>query len=266
MQSHQGSQPSPHGWPTNRQWRWVRLCWAIATVSIVAAIAPMLGIVDIYGGGGAMIFVGLWLAASSSLVAMLLQSRARAHDRITGEAPPIATGQGEHLAHWSYDRPDWLAHAARDSLIERADKWALWRVVAVFCLVIGGLFLIADPGGGGPAVAAVLLLTLGLIAAVIHFGTAAQERRNQTGVAEAFIGTEGILCHGALHVWRGWGSRLDKVSYPDPQGDLRLTYSAPARYGRQYQTIRVMVPAGKESEAEAVAARLRSVSRAGRSR
>lgn len=266
MQPDQGNRTLPQARPANRQWRWVRLCWGIAVLSMVAAIAPMLGLVDIYDGGGAMIFVGLWLAASSSLVAMLLRSRAHAHDRITGATVSGAPGQGEHLAHWVYDQSAWLAHSARQGAVERADKWALWRVVAAFCLAIGGLFLTADPAESGPAVAAVLLLTLVLVAAVIHFSTAAQERRNQTGVPETYIGTDGIWYHGALHVWRGWGSRLDAVSYPDADGNLRLTYSAPARYGRQYHTLRVMVPAGKESEAEAVSARLSSIRRAGRSR
>jgi hypothetical protein len=266
MQPNHGNQISPPVRPANRQWRWVRLCWGIAALSVVAVITPMIGLVDIYDGGGAMIFVGVWLAVSSSLVAMLLRSRAHAHDRITGAAAPIAPGQGEHLAHWVYDQPSWLAHSARQSVVELADKWALWRVVAVFCLVIGGFFLIADPTEGGPLVAAVLVFTLVLIAAVIHFGTAARERHNQTGIPEAFIGTDGIWYHGALHVWRGWGSRLDAVSYPDVDGNLRLTYSAPARHGRQYQTLHVMVPAGKESEAEAVTARLSAIRRNGRSR
>lgn len=228
----------------------MRASWLIALAGLIMMALPILGIVEIFAGGGAMLLIGLWLAASALVVSFLMRSRARAHDLIVGVEGSAPAGR---LAHWTYELGPWREHVDRDYAVERAGKWALWRLIALFCVVIGGAFWLFDPDGGGPAVALVLLGVLALLALVVNLGTSSAFHHHAKAPGQVFIGRDGVWYNGTLHVWRGWGARIDAVTYPAPDGVLAIRYSAPSRYGRQSYQVRIPVPEGAEGEAQAVA-------------
>lgn len=72
----------------------------------------------------------------------------------------------------------------------------------------------------------------------------------QTG--EAYITLEGVYLNGQLHLFTGWGARLEKVTSGEEGRSLSFTYSVPVRDGRSDYTLRVPVPSGKEEEARRV--------------
>lgn len=216
-----------------------------------------------------MILIGAWLAAGSALIGLIMRHRAAAHDRIVGG---VAAGgdagarppENTRLAHWTYEYRPWLEHALRDYDRDRAAKWAIWRIIAVFCLVFGAIFYLAAPDrDAGSIVALVLLGMLVLIAGVVHLTTRVSLRHHLMGPGQVYVGRDGVWYNGALHVWRGWGARLERVGYPDPSGNLSLSYSVPARYGRQYHELRIPIPDGSQAEAERVAAELGTMARRG---
>jgi uncharacterized membrane protein HdeD (DUF308 family) len=215
---------------------------------------PILELVDIFSGGGAMLMVGLWLGVSGVIVAALFRSRARAHDDIV--AGP------HHMVRWQYPREQWLAHANADHAIELSSKWALWRLIAVISIIIGGSFAIVDRDAG-LIVFAVLLGLLALLAAVVSLTTSASYRHARQHQSEVVIGRDGAIYNGVLHVWRGWGARLGAIRYPGPAGSLTINYTTPSRYTRTRHQVRIPVPPGREPEAAAVARMLAEVRRIG---
>lgn len=240
----------PSGPPPNAQRRWVIASQFAMLAGLCMMALPVLGAVDIFADGGAMLLIGIWLAVSAFVVFLLMRSRARAHDLIVGVEGGVASGR---LAHWTYELGAWLDHVGQDNDLERAGKWALWRVIAIFCVVIGGAFWLFDPTGGGPAVALVLLGVLAVLALVVQLGTLTAFRHHASAPGQVFIGRDGVWYNGTLHVWRGWGTRIDAVTYHTQDGSLAIRYSAPSRYGRQSHQVRIPVPSGAEDEAHAVA-------------
>jgi len=69
---------------------------------------------------------------------------------------------------------------------------------------------------------------------------------------EAYITLEGVYLNGQLHLFTGWGARLEKVTSGEEGRSLSFTYSVPVRDGRSDYTVRVPVPSEKEEEARRV--------------
>jgi hypothetical protein len=59
---------------------------------------------------------------------------------------------------------------------ERHEKWTLFGVLVGICALVGGAFWVADPRGGGPAVAGILVGLCAFIAVVIAVTTRWQRR------------------------------------------------------------------------------------------
>jgi uncharacterized membrane protein (DUF485 family) len=73
-----------------------------------------------------------------------------------------------------------------------------------------------------------------------------------TRTGEAYITLEGVYLNGQLHLFTGWGARLEKVTSGEEGRSLSFTYSVPVRGGRSDYVLHVPVPLGKEEEARQV--------------
>ena len=196
-------------------------------------------------GGFAISFISLVAAITMLVVSIMYQGRARSLDRIlSGE---------KRLAHWKYDPAEWQSFAEKEYAREKRDKLNLFFLVAAICLVVGVGFSIAHPDGA-LVVLGVLGSLLVLIAFVAFTTTRYNYWMNKKYLGEAYIAPDGVYLNRQLHLFRGWGARLESVSYDEGEKFITFQYSTPNRNGRADYTLRVPVPTGKEEEASRVLA------------
>lgn len=204
---------------------------------------------DMMRGGYALIVVSGFFALVGFIVVLMYSARAVQLDR-------LFSGAGL-LAHWTYAPGEWAQFTEEEYRSERGEKLSLLKLVGVIMLVIGGGFALAMRDAASLVVLAVLggvFLLCWLAAAGIPW---LNRRRNRQRPGEVFISRQGAWISGAFHSWSLWGARLDAVEIPaDAPGLLAITYSIPARHGRQEQILHIPIPAGRQKEAETVRAAL----------
>ena len=214
----------------------------------ILIIIPALGWVDIYEGGGAMIMLGLLLAITGPIVAMLFWHRAKIHDQL------LRAGDG--VMRWSIDKNLWVRFIDDEKDFRRESKLGIRLTILAFSVLFGGLFWYFDREAGWIVVLVLLGVNV-LIAIVAWWSNLYLEKWRDFDQVECIIGEDGLILAGQLHVWRGWGARLEQVDFS--QGKLNIlavTYSTPNRYSRQFYTVRIPVPADNLAEAEKAADKL----------
>jgi len=234
--------------PVNPMRWWVTMCWYMALVGCVMFAAPFAFDIDMMNGGGALIMLGILLALTGLISALVVGSQANQCD---------ALFQGENLlVHWKYDPAEWARYAEAELEDETSGKGALLAVVAFISLLIGGIFVVADPENG-PIVIGVLFGVVVLCAVVAHLTTRARYRRNRESVGEAYVGREGAYLHGEFHAWTSAGASLRGVGIRDGSpSELVIEYTVPGRHGGHTATVRIPIPAGQEDDAARVAEEL----------
>jgi hypothetical protein len=126
-------------------------------------------------------------------------------------------------------------------------------------VTIGGFFFWMDPEEGGPWVLGVLLGLCAVIAGVILLTTSLQRKHRLAGAGEVRIGEDGLWLSGELHVWKGFGAKLegcDVVAGRPPC--IEFVYSTPAKNQRQVNSVRVPIPTGFDAEAAGLVAHFRA--------
>jgi hypothetical protein len=83
---------------------------------------------------------------------------------------------------------------------------------------------------------------------------------NKKKLGEAYVGKRGVLLNESFHSWN-FLSWLEDVSIDRKRKLLVITYSALARYGKDYFTVNIPIPDGKEKEAEEIIKKLLPKSR-----
>lgn len=231
--------------PFNPQRRTAIITWILTAVFTFGIFAPSIFGMDGFNGGFAISFVSIAAAITSFIVAIMYQGRANTLDRIFSG--------GNLLAHWKYDPVEWQNYAEKEYVRARQEKWGLFKLVAIISAVVGIGFVIFAPDGGW-IVLGVLGGVLLLIVFVIIATTRYDYMINKKYVGEAYITTDGIYLNRQLHMFQGWGARLDGIGYDEKDKFLSFVYSMPSRTGRNDYNLRVPVPSGKEKEAEKVLA------------
>ena len=232
-----------------------KICWSLVLVGGAATAAPFVAPATFAGWNGgqfAMAMVGLLVGLTAFISVFLFRRRRRVRDRLFDE--------GRLLVHWRYEAAEWRRFAEEDFLRDRRMKWALYWVLTVISLVVGGFFFAMDPRRGGPVVLVVLAGLCLFIALLIAVTTRVQRRHRVERGGEVRIGTEGLWMSGELHVWQGWGARFEgcEVGEGTPPF-VAFTYSTPAKGQRQINTVRVPIPTGYEAEAAGVVERFRAL-------
>lgn len=228
-----------------------KVCWIMAAIGAAAIAAPFL-LNEALEPMGDLRWVGVLLGAliapTAAISSFLFRSRAK------GRASLLA-GKAV-LAHWTYPAETWRSFVGEDDTRERRAKWQVFAIIAFWCVLFAVAFPLFDPEDGW-WVSVVMGGVLVVLALVIVVGSSIRARRLARNAPEARIGPDGLLLAGELHLWRGWGARLEGVDVVTGHPPcLEITYSTPAKNQRQVNTVRVPVPAGKDAEAAEVAARL----------
>jgi drug/metabolite transporter superfamily protein YnfA len=196
---------------------------------------------DGMGGGYAISFACLIIGITAFIVIFMYRGRARAVDRMLS---------GENvLAHWKYAEHEWEEYTEKAYQAETSGKWGLYIFVMVIAAVVCFFFWIFVEDSGTIMLGVMGGLAL-ILAATILITTNYDRWQNRRYHGEVIISRDGVYVNRLLHLWRGWGTTLDRTEYNRQDRMLEFTYSAPSRTGRNYATARVPVPIGLENKAE----------------
>ncbi len=166
---------------------------------------------------------------------------------------------GAHLAHFTYSPEEWTRFAHWNFGEEASEKKSIWWLVFVISVVIGlgVMAVMRDEASVWVFGALMTLMALLRLLAVALPRLAYRRHLGRTG--EVYVGQDGIYLDGSVHSWNSLGTRLDSVAFQaSPLPHLRFVYSYLMVAGRSlyffrnYVTVRVPVPAGREAEGRAV--------------
>lgn len=229
-----------------------KVCWSLTLLGTAMTVAPFVA-EDFFrswnGGQYAMVLIGLTMAIALAVSSFYFRRRRLVRDALFDEK--------QLLVHWRYAETEWRSFVGEDYERERRAKWAMFRIVAFFCVVVGGGFALFDWEGGRWVLAVLLGLCL-IISLVIVATTRGQRARREAGGGEARIGEDGLWLSGELHVWNGFGARLESCDVIEGQPPcIEIVYSTPAKNQRQINSVRVPIPTGYDAEAAGIVVHLR---------
>jgi hypothetical protein len=107
-------------------------------------------------------------------------------------------------------------------------------------------------------VGGILVGTWLLCWAIVRVQIRRQSKLEQAPPPEVRISAHALLLGDQLHLWSGWGNRLEKCDLDqNPPSQIAITYSTPGGRGRRpTQTVCLPIPTGREAEAAALVQRL----------
>ena len=198
--------------------------------------AFFLGVVSMLAGAIGLVFFGLQVSMVRKMI-----------------------GGKDQLAHWTYDPSKWKRFIDWHLNEEKEAKWGLFVFITIIIAAVGVGFWLAMRD---TASLWVLFFLLGLIVLLWLVAIVAPRltyRRLKKGSGQVYLGKSGIYLNGAVHTWNLIGSRLESVELiQKPFPMLVFVYSYLMMAGRslfffrQYASVHVPVPDGKEAEATKV--------------
>ncbi len=225
--------------------------WAIITgLAILSIFLPFLIGMDGMAGGFAISLLAFFLALTGIIVIVIYWGRAAKLQR-------ILKGEGV-IAHWDYSPAEWKEYTEKEYKTEKSEKKALFLITAILALVIGLGFFIFD-NEAGMWVLLTMVALIAILAFTAWFTAWYRHRENLNYHGEVYITGKAVYLNRQLHTWSGLGEKFESVEFTRRKGQsmLSIVYSVWTRTGRTPVTIRIPVPAGKEAEAEAIAAGLK---------
>jgi F0F1-type ATP synthase assembly protein I len=218
----------------------------LIVVGIAMMVVPGLAGMDGMNGGYALGFAGMFLIIVGLIVAAVYWRRA-------ATARHILAGENQ-IVYWTYEPDEWRRYAEQEFALDVREKRGLYWLVVAIMVVIGLVFIIADPEAG-IWVAAVLAGVAVLLAFFAFVMPRLAHRRRLRVPGEAIIAAEGVYLAGSLHVWRQLGSQLTRVSIVgENPAMIEFQIEAPTQTGTQVYPVRVPIPRGQEAMAQQVVA------------
>ena len=233
-----------------RRTAWV---WAVVTIIAICGIfmPPVLG-VDGFDGGFAISTISGFIAIMGTVAVVIYSRLAKAVDR-------ALQGDGV-LVHWQYSPEEWQEYTEKEYAEDKAAKKGLFLLVAVIAVIVGIGFVIFNPDSL-PVIAITITAIIMIIGAAAFISARYDHYRNEKFHGEAFITEDGVYLNRRLHLWKGIGNRFEGASLEIAnrrQPLLLIEYSALARHGRNYFTVRVPVPEGQGEAAKLVLNEIRA--------
>lgn len=178
--------------------------------------------------------------------------------------------RGEHLAHFTYNPQEWARFVQWNFGEEASEKKALWWVIFAISLLIGLVFMALMRDEASVWVFGVLMALMVVLRLLAVGLPRLTLRHHLARPGEVYLGEGGLFLNGTVHTWTGLGARLDRAVFESaPLPHLRLVYSYLMMAGRSlyffrnFVTVRVPVPAGREDEGKALMGKLNSIARGG---
>jgi hypothetical protein len=233
--------------------------WIICGICLILILSPALfELADVEAGEWifALMFFAIVFGITAFIIAIMYTKRAS----LTGQM----LQRQNLLAYWTYSPEQWNSYAIKEHEENKREKRNMFIMIAVISVVICAIMAIIIRDDWY----IFLFVALGIIvlmAPVAWLSVWTRRRQNQKYPGDTYICQDGIYFNRQLHVWRGFGAILEDVTYQQEPAEMLvlITYSVINRYNRQYVTIRVPVPRGRENEAVNLAQTLRGLSSQG---
>jgi len=235
----------------NNPQKTVAFSWlAVSGFALMMMGLPFAIDMDMMNGGFALIFISFFVMLMGIITSVIYFVRAKTLDK-------LLSGQ-ELLAYWTYNPQEWQRYTEKEFEISKFEKVPLLILVSVICLIIGGIFAIADPEAG-LVVFIVMLGLITLLSGIVFVVPRLRHQHNQNSLGYAYIGTKGLYLNGYFHNWNMLGASLDSAAIlMDEIPMLEINYSFPTRTGRQEETVRVPIPQGQLAMAERIVYQIKS--------
>jgi hypothetical protein len=222
-------------------------------LSLIGAVSMYLGIsetVDMMAGGGALIFIGLFVVIMGVVVWAIYRKRAAILDEMI---------QGKNrIAAWYYDSQMWRDYTEREKAERGAQNKATFIIIIVFMVIVCVGMLVATGFDE-----ASIIVTIGMLGFAIFLGIIAAltvwlpyRRRAALSGGRVLFSSKSIWVEGDFYEWSSIGMRLEGIEYEADENLLIVAISAPNRTGRITQIVRLPVPKGEKATAQKIIHRL----------
>jgi hypothetical protein len=226
-------------------------CAIIAAGIALIALPSMIGI-DGMNGGYAMIMFGIFIALVGIISVIVFLRMASLQDTLLKE--------GNILVHWTYPPDEWRRFVEKEHSEDAAARKSLFLLIAGITVIVGLILWFLSPDTHLVTIWIVLgiILVIGITAVL---STWAVYRWNKNHPGEIYIARDGAYFSGRLHVWKGLGTRLEKIDLEDSARSQRIVvnYSSPNYLTRNSYEVRIPVPPGQEEAARKVVSQIRAV-------
>ncbi|MCX7737303.1 MAG: hypothetical protein N2319_11395 [Candidatus Kapabacteria bacterium] len=235
--------------------RTVAIVWMIlAFLFLLVVLSVIVLEIDINEGGGAMIFLGLFLFVVSIIVFLIYLTRAIQFDRIYKALDPANDDSEDELilAKWTYDKAFWDEFINVDMREKLSTNKSLFIITTILIVIIFGYFMIEDtetaPYIGLAGLAFIIFLFL-----ISRLTPVLSARRLKNSNPECIITRTGLILGKQFHNWSSMGTRLESVRFTqDEQAMLEIIYSYPGKVTRSNYTILVPVPPDQLKKAKEI--------------
>jgi len=209
---------------------------------IFGMVAPFAFGMDGFNGGFAIAFFCIVFTITAFFVTLMYARMARtAQGMLNGE---------DLLAHWRYTPEEWQVYTEKQFTADKSDKKGIFLILVVIAAIAAVVALVID-AEAGKFVALVLLGVVVLVGIVAYTSSRYDHYENLKFQGQAYISRNAVLLNRRLHLWKGWGSQLEDVTYEDGKLPiLKFEYSTPSGKSRGFYTARIPVPQGKEDQAQ----------------
>jgi uncharacterized membrane protein len=205
---------------------------------------------DGFDGGFAIGVGGGFIVMAGIIAAVIYFRLAASLDRILLEK--------NILAHWTYTPEEWKIYTEIEHKEDAAAKRGLFFMIAIISVIVGIIFFAVEREN--PLIIALIVLGIIAIAGLAaFFSTLGNYLNNKKHLGEVYISIDGVYLNRQVHVWNCLGNLLEEISYDSPKNQsprIILTYSAPAKNGRNSYTVRIPIPPGQETAAKNIINRI----------
>lgn len=214
----------------------------IALTGIFLIFLPSIIGLDGFNGGFALMFISVVLISPIGITtAIMYRKRANALNSIIDGT--------ELICYWKYDKAEWLRYTEEEYKRDKEDRNILLIILIVISAIIISVMFFAKKDKFAVFISAAVLVGLIIfIKILVLITTKARYLHNKNNVGDVYIGKRGIYLNKRYHAWNVFFSWLENVDYNKKINCLEITYSILARQGKDYNTVRVPIPKGKEKE------------------
>ncbi|PKQ68556.1 hypothetical protein [Raineya orbicola] len=226
----------------NKEWRNAFITLFIGFIGFVVMSLPILDEDTFKEFIGPMVFLGFFVGVTSIVIFFLFRKRALMLDEIR---------QGKNiLIHWKYDKPTWEKFIQKDTQEKQSSAKALMKATTIIMIIVALIFLIADEFSEASIQTFLVIFLVWILVFGLGYSYNKATLNNRIKKeGEVIISPNALWLSGQFHTWRGYGSRLEEISYDEKAKTLTLYYSFKVRHGRSTETFELPIPANKEAEA-----------------
>ena len=224
----------------NGQKRNLNICYFLSLIGLLLAFSPRIFNITAMDKRGALTFLGGTLVIMSFVVGIVIfRTRAKVLQSII---------EGENLiAYWKYSKAEWKKHVNEQYEETKGAYKGMFIFLMMLSTIIFLPFIILEKK---MIIVLVALLALCGLAAIVSSSASKKVVPNPFVV----ISRSGVLINNTLYVWKGFGLRFKGAEYCQEDSSIILINFEVlyTRHAQRNQAAAVLIPIGKEEEAEKV--------------